>query len=81
MRRTRLSSYSLLKLYRQGGKCVVLLRGGDSVKQRAQDCSSTSAVKGNRQNFLLDMDEFVRNRLTEWGLSEWIPKFEDEGVD
>ncbi|XP_050929827.1 nuclear GTPase SLIP-GC isoform X6 [Lates calcarifer] len=27
------------------------------------------------------MDEFVRNRLTEWGLSEWIPRFEDEGVD
>ncbi|XP_018536378.1 nuclear GTPase SLIP-GC isoform X1 [Lates calcarifer] len=27
------------------------------------------------------MDEFVRGKLTDWGLSEWIPKFEDEGID
>ncbi|XP_026181789.1 nuclear GTPase SLIP-GC-like isoform X2 [Mastacembelus armatus] len=27
------------------------------------------------------MDEFVRSKLTEWGLSQWIEKFEDEGID
>ncbi|KAM8723462.1 nuclear GTPase SLIP-GC-like [Acanthopagrus schlegelii] len=27
------------------------------------------------------MDDFVRNKLTEWGLSEYIQKFEDEGID
>ncbi|XP_059204116.1 nuclear GTPase SLIP-GC-like [Centropristis striata] len=27
------------------------------------------------------MDDFVRNKLTEWGLSELIDKFKDEGID
>ncbi|KAM8723458.1 nuclear GTPase SLIP-GC-like isoform 2-T2 [Acanthopagrus schlegelii] len=27
------------------------------------------------------MDDFVRNKLTEWGLSEYIQKFKDEGID
>ncbi|XP_049418337.1 nuclear GTPase SLIP-GC-like isoform X1 [Epinephelus fuscoguttatus] len=27
------------------------------------------------------MDDFVRNKLTEWDLSEWIEKFQDEGID
>ncbi|XP_062421819.1 nuclear GTPase SLIP-GC-like isoform X3 [Pungitius pungitius] len=27
------------------------------------------------------MNEFVRDKLTEWGLQVWIEKFEDEGVD
>nr|XP_046271395.1 nuclear GTPase SLIP-GC-like isoform X2 [Scatophagus argus] len=27
------------------------------------------------------MDEFVRNKLNEWRLSDWIQKFEDEGID
>lgn len=27
------------------------------------------------------MDDFVRNKLTEWGLSEWIDRFKDEGID
>ncbi|XP_030263100.1 nuclear GTPase SLIP-GC-like [Sparus aurata] len=27
------------------------------------------------------MDDFVRNKLTEWGFSEYIQKFEDEGID
>ncbi|XP_059203364.1 nuclear GTPase SLIP-GC-like [Centropristis striata] len=27
------------------------------------------------------MDDFVRNKLTEWGFSEWIDKFKDEGID
>ncbi|XP_041812783.1 nuclear GTPase SLIP-GC-like [Chelmon rostratus] len=27
------------------------------------------------------MDDFVRDKLTEWGLTEWIEKFEAEGVD
>ncbi|XP_030263097.1 nuclear GTPase SLIP-GC-like isoform X2 [Sparus aurata] len=27
------------------------------------------------------MDDFVHNKLTEWGLSEYIQKFEDEGID
>ncbi|KAM8845853.1 LOW QUALITY PROTEIN: nuclear GTPase SLIP-GC-like [Spinachia spinachia] len=27
------------------------------------------------------MSEFVRDKLTEWGLLEWIQKFEEEGVD
>ncbi|XP_023279040.1 nuclear GTPase SLIP-GC-like [Seriola lalandi dorsalis] len=27
------------------------------------------------------MDEFVRNKLTEWGLSMLIERFEDEGID
>ncbi|XP_068574326.1 nuclear GTPase SLIP-GC-like [Cebidichthys violaceus] len=27
------------------------------------------------------MDDFVRNKLTEWDLSEWIKIFEDEGID
>ncbi|XP_036944247.1 nuclear GTPase SLIP-GC-like isoform X1 [Acanthopagrus latus] len=27
------------------------------------------------------MDDYVRSKLTEWGLSEYIQKFEDEGVD
>ncbi|XP_026181787.1 nuclear GTPase SLIP-GC-like [Mastacembelus armatus] len=28
-----------------------------------------------------DMDEFVRNKLTEWGLSEWIEKFQEQRID
>ncbi|XP_038556388.1 nuclear GTPase SLIP-GC-like isoform X2 [Micropterus salmoides] len=27
------------------------------------------------------MDDFVRNKLSEWGLSEWIERFEDEEID
>uniref|UniRef100_A0A671Y207 Nuclear GTPase SLIP-GC-like n=1 Tax=Sparus aurata TaxID=8175 RepID=A0A671Y207_SPAAU len=27
------------------------------------------------------MDDFVRNKLTEWGLSEYIETFKDEGID
>ncbi|XP_047428425.1 nuclear GTPase SLIP-GC-like [Mugil cephalus] len=27
------------------------------------------------------MDDFVRNKLTEWGLSEWIDRFKDEYID
>ncbi|XP_040919090.1 nuclear GTPase SLIP-GC-like isoform X2 [Toxotes jaculatrix] len=27
------------------------------------------------------MDDFVRKKLTEWGLRQWIEKFEDEGID
>ncbi|XP_030591492.1 nuclear GTPase SLIP-GC-like [Archocentrus centrarchus] len=27
------------------------------------------------------MDYFVRNKLHEWGLSEWVEKFEDEEID
>ncbi|KAM8723461.1 nuclear GTPase SLIP-GC-like [Acanthopagrus schlegelii] len=27
------------------------------------------------------MDDFVRNKLTEWGLSEYIQTFKDEGID
>ncbi|XP_073351209.1 nuclear GTPase SLIP-GC-like [Pagrus major] len=27
------------------------------------------------------MDDFVRNKLTEWGLSEYIQRFKDEGID
>ncbi|KAM9346664.1 nuclear GTPase SLIP-GC-like [Symphorus nematophorus] len=27
------------------------------------------------------MDDFVRKKLTEWGLSDWIENFEDEGID
>ncbi|KAI3359236.1 hypothetical protein L3Q82_002755 [Scortum barcoo] len=29
----------------------------------------------------LVMDEFVRNKLTEWGLSYWIDRFEEQGID
>ncbi|XP_030591491.1 nuclear GTPase SLIP-GC-like isoform X2 [Archocentrus centrarchus] len=27
------------------------------------------------------MDDFVRNKLFEWGLSEWVERFEDEEID
>ncbi|KAM6914079.1 nuclear GTPase SLIP-GC-like isoform 2-T2 [Lycodopsis pacificus] len=27
------------------------------------------------------MDDFVGNKLTEWGLSEWIPTFKEQGID
>uniref|UniRef100_A0AAX7VW49 Dynamin N-terminal domain-containing protein n=1 Tax=Astatotilapia calliptera TaxID=8154 RepID=A0AAX7VW49_ASTCA len=27
------------------------------------------------------MDDFVRNKLVEWGLSEWVEKFKDEQID
>ncbi|XP_026212150.1 nuclear GTPase SLIP-GC-like [Anabas testudineus] len=27
------------------------------------------------------MDDFVCNKLTEWGLSDWIERFKDEGID
>ncbi|CAI5675414.1 unnamed protein product [Oreochromis niloticus] len=27
------------------------------------------------------MDDFVRNKLLEWGLSEWVGKFKDEQID
>ncbi|XP_039467612.1 nuclear GTPase SLIP-GC-like isoform X3 [Oreochromis aureus] len=27
------------------------------------------------------MDDFVRNKLVEWGLSEWVGKFKDEQID
>ncbi|XP_076739305.1 nuclear GTPase SLIP-GC isoform X1 [Maylandia zebra] len=27
------------------------------------------------------MDDFVRNKLAEWGLSEWVEKFKDEQID
>ncbi|CAI5675413.1 unnamed protein product [Oreochromis niloticus] len=27
------------------------------------------------------MDDFVRNKLIEWGLSEWVEKFKDEQID
>ncbi|XP_068574471.1 nuclear GTPase SLIP-GC-like isoform X2 [Cebidichthys violaceus] len=27
------------------------------------------------------MDDFVRNKLTEWGLSKWIQIFEEQGID
>ncbi|XP_019211201.1 nuclear GTPase SLIP-GC-like isoform X2 [Oreochromis niloticus] len=27
------------------------------------------------------MDDFVRNKLLEWGLSEWVEKFKDEQID
>ncbi|XP_063327907.1 nuclear GTPase SLIP-GC-like isoform X2 [Pelmatolapia mariae] len=27
------------------------------------------------------MDDFVRTKLVEWGLSEWVEKFEDEQID
>ncbi|KAG7466699.1 hypothetical protein JOB18_026811 [Solea senegalensis] len=33
-------------------------------------------------DFLLwDMDTFVKNKLHEWGLSKWIPNFEDEEIN
>ncbi|GLD69107.1 nuclear GTPase SLIP-GC-like isoform X4 [Lates japonicus] len=44
--------------------------------------SHVCALRRNRQNFLLlNMDEFVCNKLTEWGLSKWIPWFKEEGID
>ncbi|XP_027140963.1 nuclear GTPase SLIP-GC isoform X2 [Larimichthys crocea] len=39
-------------------------------------------VKRNRQNLpFLVMDEFVRSKLNEWRLSEWIQRFKDEGIN
>ncbi|XP_026181788.1 nuclear GTPase SLIP-GC-like isoform X1 [Mastacembelus armatus] len=46
-----------------------------SLKQEQEEPADSA------QLLLLDMDEFVRSKLTEWGLSQWIEKFEDEGID
>ncbi|XP_044037089.1 nuclear GTPase SLIP-GC-like isoform X3 [Siniperca chuatsi] len=79
------------------GNCFVgreestLVRGGDKRKSSSYNRSSTRGVifvhlrgtdRRNRQNLLfLVMDDFVRTKLTEWGLSEWIERFKDEGID
>ncbi|XP_076739297.1 nuclear GTPase SLIP-GC isoform X4 [Maylandia zebra] len=35
-----------------------------------------------QQNFhFLVMDDFVRTKLAEWGLSEWVEKFKDQEID
>ncbi|XP_044037081.1 nuclear GTPase SLIP-GC-like isoform X3 [Siniperca chuatsi] len=68
-----------------------LVRGGDKRKSSTYSRSSTRGVifahlrgtdRRNRQNLLfLVMDDFVCTKLIEWGLSEWIERFKDEGID
>ncbi|KAK2833467.1 hypothetical protein Q5P01_017356 [Channa striata] len=33
------------------------------------------------QLLFLDMDDFVCNKLTEWGLNDWIERFKEQGID
>ncbi|KAK2833465.1 hypothetical protein Q5P01_017354 [Channa striata] len=66
---------------------VTLTRGGDTIEVGAQikGHNTTGLVcqlKRNKENLLfLDMDDFVCNKLTEWGLSDWIARFKDQGID